>query len=199
MIRVATATAGVVLAVLLVGAQPAAARPPFPDTIGTADLLSLERAVPGVMTDWVAAGRADGEVGDRDVLGMIMNSIGDDADTARRELLAGVLTERMVEPQVEHFAAEFWSALYLVQPSTVYVGNRFEIASWESAQVLGDIARVRVSARQHYVFPNGTEGAEPWHRYLIVLERDPDARYGWLLVERSASQDSRPVESVADR
>ncbi len=87
-----------------------------------------------------------------------------------------------------------------MQPSTIYVGNRFEVAEWESAQVLGDVARVLVSARQHYTFPNGTEGAEPWHRYLLVFERAPESRYGWLLIERSASPAPRAgSESVADR
>lgn len=207
--RVVAASAAMACAVVLVlGAQASAPAPgptpaqlvAFPEHGSEADLMSLHRAVPGVMTDWVAAGRVDGEVGDRDQLGMIMASIGDDADSERRELLAGVLTERLVEPQVEHFSDQFWSALYRVQPSTIYVGNRFEVAEWDGIQVAGDVARVLVSARQNYTFPNGTEGAEPWHRYLLVLERAPQARYGWLLIDRSASQSSRPgSESVADR
>ena len=86
-----------------------------------------------------------------------------------------------------------------MQPSTIYVDNRFEVTSWEGAQVLGNVARVVVSARQHYTFPNGTEGVEPWHRYLLVLERAPHSRYGWLLIDRTDSQSSLPPESVADR
>lgn len=203
MTRIAAVWAAVVVVLLLLAGAQLTSGPggtsPSPDSVSAADLMSLRRAVPGVMTDWVAAGRADGDVGDRNLLGMIMASIGDEADSDRRELLAGVLTERLVEPQVEHFREEFWAALYRVQPSTIYVGNRFEVAAWESVQVLGDVARVQVAARQHYLFPNGTEGAEPWHRYLIVLERQADSRYGWLLIDRSASQDSRPSESVGDR
>jgi hypothetical protein len=204
--RVAAASIAIAAVLVVVaGAQSTSADPTptgadilIPHDVSPADLLSLQRAVPGVMTDWIAAGRADGAVGDRDLLGMITRSIGDEADAERHELLAGVLTARLVEPQVEHFSDEFWSALYRVQPSTVYVGNRFEVASWQGAQVLGNVARVLVEGRQHYVFPNGTEGAEPWHEYLLVLERAPGSRYGWLLIERDASQASRS-ESVADR
>ena len=191
--RVAAASASIAFVLLLlVGAQSAASPQPgptpahltgIPEHASAADLMSLHRAVPGVMTDWIAAGRVDGEVGDRNQLGMIMASLGDDAESARRELLAGVLSERLVEPQIERFNDQFWSALYRMQPSTIYVGNRFEVGEWEGIQVYGDVARVLVSARQHYTFPNGTEGAEPWHQYLLVLERAPEARYGWLLIE----------------
>ena len=201
MSRIAAAAAAIALVLLLaIGAHSALEPPAGPgpghfaaisEDATDADVLSLQRAVPGVMTDWIAAGRVDGEVGDPDQLGMIMDSIGDDADGARRELLAGVLTARLVEPQVQHFSDQFWSALYDMQPSTIYVGNRFEVEEWQGSQVFGDIARVLVSARQHYTFPNGTEGVEPWHQYLLVLERAPESRYGWLLVERSASQTAR--------
>ena len=84
------------------------------------------------------------------------------------------------------------------RPSTSATASRS--ASGRALQVLGDVARVLVSARQHYTFPNGTEGAEPWHQYLLVLERAPESRYGWLLIERTASQARRAgSESVADR
>jgi hypothetical protein len=199
--RIAATSAAIALVLLLaIAAQSAPASPTdadsgppraVPDSASSADLLSIHYAVPGVMTDWIAAGRVRGEVGDPDQLGMIMASLSDDADAERRALLAGVLTERLVEPQVEHFGDQFWSALYNAQPSTIYVRNRFEVAEWEGVQVLGDVARVLVSARQSYTFPNGTEGAEPWHRYLLVLERAPQSRYGWVLIERSASQASR--------
>jgi hypothetical protein len=79
------------------------------------------------------------------------------------------------------------------------VGNRFEVAAWQSAQVLGNLARVQVSGRQLYTFPNGTEGVEPWHRYVLVLERAPASRYGWLLIEATATLQPRASESVADR
>ena len=208
--RVAATSAAIAFVILLLVGVQAAGSPgagptpaqlgPIPEHVNAGDQLSLQRAVPGVMTDWIAAGRVNGKVGDRDQLGMIMASIGDDADSARRRLLTGVLTEQLVEPQVQHFSDQFWSALYDMQPSTIYVGNRFEVAEWEGAQVFGDVARVLVSARQNYTFPNGTEGAEPWHQYLLVLERAPQARYGWLLIERDASQASRAgSESVADR
>jgi hypothetical protein len=207
--RVGTASTVIaVVLLLLAGTQatvpphPAEATanfPPTPQNVSTVDLATLHRAVPGVMTDWVAAGRANGEVGDRNLLGMIMASLGDDAEAGRRQLLTGVLTPRLIEPQVDHFADQFWAALYRVQPSTVYVGNRFEVAAWQSAQVLGNLARVQVSARQHYTFPNGTEGVEPWHRYVLVLERAPASRFGWLLVEATASLEPRASESVADR
>jgi hypothetical protein len=208
--RIAAAGGAIAFVLLLaVAVQTSAAPAPGTDSgrlgavredASSADVLSIQHAVPGVMTDWIAAGRVTGEVGDRDQLGMIMASLGDDAESARRALLAGVLTERLIEPQVEHFTDQFWSALYNAQPSTIYVGNRFEVAEWDGIQVLGDVARVLVSARQNYTFPNGTEGAEPWHQYLLVLERAPRSRYGWVLIERSASQAPRAgSETLSDR
>jgi hypothetical protein len=206
--RIAAAGGAIAFVLLLsIGAQ-SAAKPvtdpsqlvAVPESASISDLASIQRAVPGIMTDWIAAGRVDGEVGDVDQFGMVLDSLSKDAVSARRQLLAGVLAPRLVEPEVGHFGDQFWSALFRMQISTIYVGNRFEVARWDGIQVLGDVARVLVSARQNYTFPNGTEGAEPWHRYLLVLERAPDSRYGWVLVERSATQTSRAgSDSLADR
>jgi hypothetical protein len=207
--RVAAASGAIaVVVVLAIGAQstasPASAPLSQPASIphdaSAGDLGTLQRAVPGIMTDWIAAGRVDGEVGDRNELGMIMASLSKDAVSQRRELLSGVLTPRLVEPQVGQFGDQFWFALYRMQPASIYIGNRFEVAEWMGAEVLGDVARVLVSARQLYTFPNGTEGAEPWHRYLLVLERAPESRYGWLLIERSSTPLPRAgSDSLSDR
>jgi hypothetical protein len=206
--RVVAVSGAIAFAVLvMIGAQAASPEPTsttqpasVPRSASPGDLASLQRAVPGIMTDWIAAGRVDGEVGDRNELGMIMESLSRNSVAERRELLAAVLARQLVEPEVGRIGDQFWFALYRMQPSSIYIGNRFEVAEWEGAQVLGDVARVLVSARQLYIFPNGTEGAEPWHRYLLVLERAPDSRYGWLLIERSASPAPRAgPESAVDR
>ena len=139
--RVAAVSAAIAVVLLAVGVQSAAAPDEAPDSryVGAvadhgagADLLSLQRAVPGVMTDWIAGGRVNGKVGERDQLGMILSSLGEEAVTARRVLLTEVLTERLVEPEVGRFGDQFWFALYRTQPSTIYVGNSFEVAEWES-------------------------------------------------------------------
>jgi hypothetical protein len=204
--RIAAAGVAIAVVLLAIGAQATAAPAPrsqpasIPDNASASDVMSLQRAVPGIMTDWIAAGRADGEVGDVDQFGMVLDSLSADAVSTRRQLLAGILTPRLVEPELGHFGDQFWSALFRLQASSIYVGNRFEVAEWNGIQVLGDVARVVVSARQDYTFPNGTEGAEPWHSYLLVLQRDPQARYGWLLIERSASQVPRAgSDSRSDR
>ena len=104
--RVAAVSAAIAVVLLAVGVQSAAsAEAPDSRYLGAvadhddgADLLSLQRAVPGVMTDWIAGGRVNGRVGERDQLGMILSSLGEEAVTARRALLTEVLTERLVEP-----------------------------------------------------------------------------------------------------
>ena len=200
-VAIAVVVAGVLLAL---GAGVIASAPttsdaawpddrPYPavrDAGSSADVERLRSAVPLILTDWVAAGRAAGGVGDENIIQIVQAALGEGPQEERRALLAEVLAPELVDREAEAAADQLWRSLRLVQPSWVYIGNGFEVTRWDGVQVVGDTAVVLVVGRQHYVFPNGTEGAEPAHQYRIVLRRDADSRYGWLLVDRSVRQDS---------
>jgi hypothetical protein len=164
--------------------------PAIPDAGTDADVQRIRFAVPRILTDWVAAGRADGEVGDENIIQIVQDALGEEPNEARRQLLASVLVPELVDPEAEAAADQLWRTIRFVQPSLVYVGNGFEVTRWDGVQVVGNSAVALVMGRQHYVFPNGTEGAEPVHQYRILLRRDSDSRYGWLLVDRSVRQDN---------
>ena len=120
---VAIAVAGVAVAVAL-GAGIAASAPaappswpadrPYPAIRDTGSLSDLERiraAVPLILTDVVAAGRANGQVGDENIIEIVQSALGEGPQEERRNLLAQVLAPEIVEAEAEAATDQLWRSL----------------------------------------------------------------------------------------
>ncbi len=194
---ITAAVAGAVLLGLGVAAvagsqnRPSAASELYPPVhdVGTAtDVESVRAAVPRILNDWVAAGRADGRVGSTDIASLVAASLSDTAEQERRALLSSVLAPSLVDAELAGYEQGFRDAMFLTQPLWLYVDNDFVATSWDGVQVIGDTAVVLVQGQQSYVFLNGTTGEEPVHQFRLVLQRDPGSRYGWVALNESSRQ-----------
>lgn len=170
----------------------------FGDSGSKKDVAHLRKVAPLILEDLVAVGRVDAGTDAVHQEGSAVRKVR--AAKKNRELnltrqkrverknrLDGLVSKAEAAGQLE--SIEQGLAEVTTEPEMshlAYVSNKFRVDQFDGVEVDGSTARVALRGAQMYRMLDGHVETDRQLQYDMILQRDKDAKYGWILVSHTS-------------